>query len=47
MKPIDFAALRGGPPVTVKFAHGGAIYDQYYQGIGASCGDDRDEGSGD
>ena len=47
VKPIDFAALRGGPPVMLKFAHGGAIYDQYYKGIGATCSGDRDGGSGD
>lgn len=39
VKPIDFAALRGGPPVMMKFADGGAIYEQYYQGIEAHCAD--------
>ncbi|HJS90090.1 MAG TPA: hypothetical protein VJ738_09025 [Steroidobacteraceae bacterium] len=35
--PIDFAALRGGPPVMLKFSDGGAIYEQYYNGINARC----------
>lgn len=39
--PIDFAALRGGPPVMQRFAGGGAIYEQYYGGIAAACGDDE------
>lgn len=38
VKPIDFAALRGGPPVSLPFAHGGAIYDQYDSGVSGSCG---------
>jgi len=37
VKPIDFAALRDGPPVVRPFADGGAIYAQYYQGISANC----------
>lgn len=40
VKPIDFTALRGEPPVMLKFAEGGAIYEQYYKGIEGSC--DRD-----
>ena len=42
VKPIDFAALRDGPPVVRPFADGGAIYAQYYQGISGNChaGDD-------
>lgn len=37
--PIDFGALRGAPPEMVKFADGGAIYEQYYQGVEAHCAD--------
>jgi dienelactone hydrolase len=37
VKPIDFAALRGGPPAMLEFAHGGAIYEQYNQEIGTTC----------
>lgn len=37
VKPIDFAALRGGTPVVLPFAHGGAIYAQYDQGLSGSC----------
>ena len=37
VKPIDFAALRDGPPVVRPFADGGAIYAQYYQGISGNC----------
>jgi dienelactone hydrolase len=37
VKPIDFAALRDGPPVVRSFADGGAIYAQYYQGISGNC----------
>ena len=37
VKPIDFAALRDGPPVVLPFADGGAIYAQYYQGVSGSC----------
>jgi dienelactone hydrolase len=35
--PIDFAALRDGAPVKRPFAHGGAIYAQYYQGVSGAC----------
>jgi predicted dienelactone hydrolase len=38
--PVDFAALRGGPPAMLMFADGGAIYEQYYGGIAASCSGD-------
>lgn len=37
VRPINFAALRGGAPVTRPFADGGAIYAQYYQGVSAAC----------
>jgi dienelactone hydrolase len=37
VKPIDFAALRGGPPAMLEFAGGGAIYEQYNQGVGTAC----------
>jgi Platelet-activating factor acetylhydrolase, isoform II len=40
VKPVDFAALRGGPPVSLPFAHGGAIYAQYDQGVNGSCDSD-------
>lgn len=42
VKPIDFAALRGGPPVSLPFAHGGAIYAQYDAGVNGSCARDDD-----
>jgi dienelactone hydrolase len=42
VKPIDFAALRDRPPVVLPFAHGGAIYEQYYQGVDRSCDHDND-----
>jgi len=38
VEPIDFAALRGRPPVSLRFAQGGAIYAQYDKGVSASCG---------
>jgi hypothetical protein len=38
--PVDFAALRGAPPVSLPFAHGGAIYAQYDQGVNGSCDGD-------
>ncbi len=37
VKPIDFGALRNGPPVVLPFAGGGAIYAQYDQGVSGSC----------
>jgi dienelactone hydrolase len=37
VKPVDFAALRDGPPVVLPFAAGGAVYAQYYQGISGDC----------
>lgn len=37
VKPIDFGALRDGPPVTLPFAQGGAIYAQYDQGVSGAC----------
>ncbi len=37
VKPVDFGALRDGPPVTLPFAQGGAIYAQYYQGVSGNC----------
>jgi hypothetical protein len=43
VKPIDFSALRGEPPVMLKFAEGGAIYEQYYKGIEGSCEGDPQE----
>lgn len=37
VRPIDFAALRNGPPVIRPFTDGGAIYAQYYQGVSGAC----------
>jgi hypothetical protein len=37
VKPIDFAALKNGPPLVLPFAGGGAIYSQYYQGVSGPC----------
>ena len=37
VKPVDFAALRNGPPAVLPFAHGGAIYAQYYQAVSGDC----------
>lgn len=45
VRPIDFAALRGTPPVMLKFADGGAIYEQYFKGIEATCREERDGGA--
>lgn len=39
VRPIDFASLLNRPPAMHKFADGGAIYEQYYKGISASCSD--------
>jgi hypothetical protein len=41
-RPIDFGALKNGPPVILPFAGGGAIYAQYDQGVGGSCAADND-----
>lgn len=41
VRPVDFAALRGGPPVSLSFAHGGAIYAQYDQGVSGACDGDE------
>jgi len=35
--PIDFGAMKNGPPVVLPFAHGGAIYAQYDEGVSGSC----------
>jgi dienelactone hydrolase len=35
--PVDFATLRGQAQVTLPFAHGGAIYQQFDQGVAGSC----------
>ena len=37
VRPIDFAVLKDGNPVMRPFAHGGAIYAQYYQGVSGAC----------
>ncbi|MGH8291260.1 MAG: hypothetical protein ACREV7_20055, partial [Steroidobacteraceae bacterium] len=43
--PIRFGELRdGGPPEWLPFGSNGAIYDQYYQAISASCHGDDDAG---
>jgi hypothetical protein len=41
VKPIDFGALRNGPPITRPFAGGGAIYAQYDLGVSGSCAADE------
>jgi dienelactone hydrolase len=43
VKPIDFAALRNGPPRVLPFADGGAIYSQYYQGVSGACRPTEDD----
>jgi hypothetical protein len=43
VKPIDFGALRDGPPVTLPFAPGGAIYAQYDQGVSGACPPGNDD----
>ena len=43
VKPIDFAALRNGPPLVLPFAGGGAIYSQYDQGAGGPCRPTEDD----
>jgi hypothetical protein len=43
VKPIDFAALRNGPPVVLPFAGGGAIYSQYDQGVSGRCHSAEDD----
>ena len=42
VRPIDFGALKNGPPVVLPFAGGGAIYAQYDQGVSGSCEADDD-----
>jgi hypothetical protein len=37
VNPIEFGALRGGPPVVLPFANGGAIYEQYDLGVIGTC----------
>jgi hypothetical protein len=43
VKPISFSELRDGGPVVLPFDRGGAIYEQFYSGIDASCKDDEEE----
>jgi len=43
VKPIDFAALKNGPPLVLPFAGGGAIYSHYYQGVGGPCRPTEDD----
>ena len=43
VQPIDFAALRNGPPVLLPFAGGGAIYSQYYRGVSGPCHSAEDD----
>jgi hypothetical protein len=42
--PIDFSRLRGSRPVFIPFGSDGAIYEQFYAGIGPACShsDDAD-----
>jgi len=37
VRPIDFGALKNGPPVVLPFARGGAIYAQYEGAVSGSC----------
>ena len=41
-RPINFSALRNNAPMFVPFGTDGAIYEQYYLGIGGSCRSDDD-----
>ncbi len=41
-RPINFSALRDNAPLFVPFGADGAIYEQYYLGIGGSCRRDDD-----
>ena len=36
-KPIRFSQLRNNGPIFLPFGHDGAIYQQFYAGIGAAC----------
>jgi hypothetical protein len=47
VKPISFTELRNSAPVLLPFGKGGAIYEQFYLGRGASCNNDDDEDAGD
>jgi len=40
VRPVSFSELRNAGPVFEPFGHGGAIYEQFYTGQGASCRDD-------
>ena len=42
VRPVGFGALRGAPPVVLPFADGGAIYEQYDQGVSGACPADDD-----
>ncbi len=37
VRPVDFSRLRGARPVFVPFGTSGAIYQQFYAGVGDSC----------
>jgi len=36
-RPVNFSAVRGAGPVFMPFGRDGAIYEQFYNGQGASC----------
>ena len=40
--PIRFSELRNNAPIFVPFRDGGGIYEQFYLGNGASCGNGHD-----
>lgn len=37
-RPIEFSRLRGARPSYIRFGSDGAIYEQFVQGIGTTCG---------
>jgi hypothetical protein len=41
VRPIDFSRLRGFGPVYLPFGDDAAIYQQFYNGTGATCADPR------
>ena len=45
VRSVDFSSLRGSRPVFMPFGSDGAIFEQFYAGIGASCshGEEGDE----
>jgi predicted dienelactone hydrolase len=41
VEPVRFASLRDHNPVLMPFGRDAAIFEQFYTGIAAECGDDR------